>query len=187
MTRVPRRTLELQLLCPRRLAANSEPLGISNRGNRYLRKNLMHGARAVLPHLAERDTPLGRCAKTLLAHKNKVVVTLPTSWRVSLGECCPMANKGSPNQETPRLRTTMIQLAWLWLRHQPDSQLSRWFQERVARKGVLIRKIMISALARKLLVAFWKYATAGGVIEGAAVKTPQVKLTYHVQSTIYWD
>jgi transposase len=49
----------------------------------------------------------------------------------------------------------MIQLAWLWLRHQPDSLLSRWFQERVAGKGRRIRKFMITALARKLLVALW--------------------------------
>lgn len=50
-------------------------LGISKRGNRYLRKNLIHGARAVLPYLAERDTPLGRWVKGLLgrAHKNVVV------------------------------------------------------------------------------------------------------------------
>ncbi|TWB41195.1 hypothetical protein FBZ90_108219 [Nitrospirillum pindoramense] len=53
-------------------------LGISKRGNRYLRKNLIHGARAVLPLLVERDTPLGRWVKGLLerAHKNTVVVAL---------------------------------------------------------------------------------------------------------------
>ena len=53
-------------------------LGISKRGNRYLRKNLIHGARAVLPHLIERATPLGRWARGLLtrAHTNIVVVAL---------------------------------------------------------------------------------------------------------------
>src|SRR5205823_14733391 len=53
-------------------------LGISKRGNRYLRKNLIHGARAVLPYLVERKTPLGRWARGLLAraHKNVVVVAL---------------------------------------------------------------------------------------------------------------
>ena len=65
----------------------------------------------------------------------------------------------------------MIQLAWLWLRHQPDSALSRWFHERVERSGGRFRKTMITALARKLLVAFWKYATAGVVMEQATVKT----------------
>lgn len=66
--------------------------------------------------------------------------------------------------------TTMIQLAWLWLRHQPDSALARWFHARVKRNGGRLRKTTIVALARKLLVALWKYATAGVVIEGAIVK-----------------
>ena len=65
----------------------------------------------------------------------------------------------------------MIQLAWLWLRHQPDSALARWFNERVKRNGGRLRKTMIVALARKLLVALWKYVTAGVVIEGAIVKS----------------
>jgi transposase len=69
-----------------------------------------------------------------------------------------------------RLRHTMIELAWFWLRHQPDSALSRWFQARVgARKG-RIRRIAIVALARKLLVALWRYVTQGIVPEGAVLK-----------------
>jgi hypothetical protein len=73
----------------------------------------------------------------------------------------------------PWLRTTMLQLAWPWLRHQPDSALSRWFHERVECNGGRFRKTktMITALARKLLVALWKYATAGVVIEGATMRT----------------
>jgi transposase len=69
-----------------------------------------------------------------------------------------------------RLRTTMIELAWLWLRHQPDTALSRWFHERVQRNGGRQRKTTIVALARKLLVALWKYVTAGVIIEGAVMK-----------------
>ena len=64
----------------------------------------------------------------------------------------------------------MIQLAWLWLRHQPDSALALWFHDRVKRNGGRLRKTTIVALARKLLVALWKYVTAGVVIEGAAMK-----------------
>ena len=60
----------------------------------------------------------------------------------------------------------MVQLAWLWLRHQPQSALTRWFKAR-AQRG---RKGAIVALARKLLVALWKYVTAGVVIEGAVMK-----------------
>ena len=68
------------------------------------------------------------------------------------------------------MRTTMIQLAWLWLRHQPDSALSRWFHERVGDKRGKIRRITIVAVARKLLVALWRYVTQGVVPEGAALK-----------------
>lgn len=70
-----------------------------------------------------------------------------------------------------RLRTAMVELSWLWLRYQPDTTLSRWFHERVERNGGRLKKPMIVALARKLLVALWKYATAGVVIEGAIIKT----------------
>ncbi|MHC2303221.1 transposase [Rhizobium mongolense] len=70
----------------------------------------------------------------------------------------------------PRLRTVMIQLAWLWLQHQPDSALSTWFRERVQRNGGRGKKTAIVAMARKLLVALWKYAVHGIVIEGAKLK-----------------
>jgi transposase len=67
-------------LVPRQATTGGRPrlLGISKRGNRYLRKNLVHGARAALPRLAERDTPLGRWLRALLArqHRNVVVVAL---------------------------------------------------------------------------------------------------------------
>jgi transposase len=67
-------------LVPRQSTTGGKPrlLGISKRGNNYLRKLLVHGARAALPHLAERDTPLGRWAKELLgrAHQNVEVVAL---------------------------------------------------------------------------------------------------------------
>ena len=79
--------------------------------------------------------------------------------------------QGVGKSGNPRLRTTMLQLAWLWLRHQPDSALSRWFHERVERNRGRLRKTMITALARKLLVALWKYAAAGVVIEGATIRT----------------
>jgi transposase len=67
-------------LTPRQMTTGGKPrlLGISKRGNRYLRKNLIHGARAVLPYLVERETPLGRWVRGLLAraHKNVVIVAL---------------------------------------------------------------------------------------------------------------
>ncbi|EIZ79359.1 Uncharacterized protein y4iO [Novosphingobium sp. Rr 2-17] len=77
--------------------------------------------------------------------------------------------QGVSKSGNPRLRTTMIQLAWLWLRHQPNSALARWFHERVSRNGVRARKSAIVALARKLLIALWKYVASGVVIEGAVI------------------
>ncbi|WFU74212.1 IS110 family transposase [Bradyrhizobium sp. CB2312] len=69
-----------------------------------------------------------------------------------------------------RLRSTLLEMAWLWLRHQPGSTLSRWFNQRVAQNGGRFKKVMITALARKLIVALWKYVSAGVVIEGAVVR-----------------
>jgi transposase len=78
--------------------------------------------------------------------------------------------QGVSKAGNPRLRTTMVQLAWLWLRHQPDSALSCWFQDRIKRNGGRLKKTTIVALARKLLIALWKYASHGVVIEGAVMK-----------------
>ena len=74
--------------------------------------------------------------------------------------------QGVSKAGNPRVRTKLVQLAWLWLRHQPQSALARWFRAK-SQRG---RKIAIVALARKLLVALWKYVTAGVVIEGATLK-----------------
>ncbi|MGH9618604.1 MAG: IS110 family transposase [Bryobacteraceae bacterium] len=87
----------------------------------------------------------------------------PTPWR-SGGIA---REQGVSKAGNPRLRTTMIQLAWLWLRHQGQSALARWFKAHSARG----RKTAIVALARKLLVALWKYVTSGVVIEGAIMKS----------------
>jgi len=67
-------------------------------------------------------------------------------------------------------RTTGIELAWLWLRYQPDSDLSAWFRARVGAVKGRIRRIAIVALARKLLVALWRYLETGLVPRGAVFK-----------------
>ena len=76
--------------------------------------------------------------------------------------------QGVSKAGNPRLRAILVEMAWLWLRHQPGSALARWYHERVQRSGGRMKKVTIVALARKLLVALWKYVTAGVVIEGAA-------------------
>jgi transposase len=78
---------------------------------------------------------------------------------------------GVSKSGNPRLRTTLIQVAWLWVRHQSGSALTIWFKERVKHNGGRLKKQTIVALARKLLVAIWKHVNAGVVIEGAALKT----------------
>lgn len=89
----------------------------------------------------------------------------PSPWRSGSID----REQGVSKSGNPRLRTTMVQAAWLWLRYQPGSALSRWFQERISRNGGRSKKVAIIALARKLLVAFWKYAMSGVVIEGAVM------------------
>ena len=69
-----------------------------------------------------------------------------------------------------RVRSLMIELAWYWLRFQPQSKLSCWFQERFGSGGKRMRKIGIVALARKLLVSLWKYLDKGVLPEGAQMK-----------------
>ena len=69
-----------------------------------------------------------------------------------------------------RLRRTMIQLAWLWLRNQPGSELSRWFHECVGDRRGKIRRIAIVAVARKLLVSLWRYVAQGVIPAGAVLK-----------------
>jgi len=70
-----------------------------------------------------------------------------------------------------RVRRIMIELAWLWLRWQPDSALSHWFNRRFAQGSKRMRRIGIVALARKLLIALWRYTEYGVIPEGAVLKT----------------
>jgi transposase len=80
-------------------------------------------------------------------------------------------DQGISKSGNPRLRTTVIELAWLWLRHQPDSALSHWFHARVQSDRGRIRRVSIVALARKLLIALWRYISQGEVPDGAHLKT----------------
>ncbi|BAB52322.1 IS110 family transposase [Mesorhizobium japonicum] len=90
----------------------------------------------------------------------------PTPWQSGQVD----REQGVSKAGNPRLRSTMVQLAWLWIRHQPRSNLTLWFQSRLRRNGGRLKKTTIVALARKLLIALWKYATSGVIIEGALMK-----------------
>lgn len=75
-----------------------------------------------------------------------------------------------------RLRTMLVEIAWGWLRWQPQSALSRWYQERFAKGSSRQRRIGIVALARKILVALWRYLETGEVPQDALVVGWQAKL-----------
>ena len=91
----------------------------------------------------------------------------PTPWKSGSID----HEQGVSKAGNPRLRTAMVELAWMWLQHQPTSALSLWFHQRDQGLGGRKRKTTIVALARKLLVALWRYSSAGVVIEGAVMKT----------------
>jgi transposase len=89
---------------------------------------------------------------------------VPTPWRSGT----IAREQGISKAGNPRLRHITVELAWLWVRHQPDSALSRKFREH-ADSG-RSRRIAIVALARKLLIALWRYVNLGEIPEGAVVK-----------------
>ncbi|WKA27835.1 IS110 family RNA-guided transposase [Bradyrhizobium roseum] len=78
--------------------------------------------------------------------------------------------QGISKAGNPRARNKAIELAWLWLRHQSDSALSRWFRTRTANAGKRAKRVAIVALARKLIVALWRYLTTGLIPEQAIMK-----------------
>jgi len=91
---------------------------------------------------------------------------VPTPWRSGT----IAREQGISKAGNRRLRTAMIELAWLWVRHQPDSQLTQWFRDRVGEERGRVRRIAIVALARKLLIALWRYVSHGELPQGAVMK-----------------
>jgi transposase len=75
--------------------------------------------------------------------------------------------KGISKAGNAHIRSIAVEIAWSWLRFQPDSELSLWYQDRFARGSKRIRKIGIVALARKLLIALWRYLETGALPAGA--------------------
>jgi transposase len=79
-------------------------------------------------------------------------------------------DQGITKAGNPRARTVMIELAWLWLRYQPQSSLASWFAERTKGLKGRIRRILIVAVARKLAIALWRYLETGLLPAGAELK-----------------
>jgi transposase len=83
-------------------------------------------------------------------------------------------DQGITRAGNAHVRRVIVQLAWGWTRHQPDSALTHWYQQRFGGGGKRLRKIGIVALARKLLIALWRYLETGVVPEGAQLKPMEV-------------
>lgn len=81
-----------------------------------------------------------------------------------------MHDQGITRAGNRHVRRLIAQLAWGWVRYQPDSALTTWFQRRFGGGGRRFRRIGIVALARKLLIALWRYVEHGELPEGALLK-----------------
>jgi transposase len=82
-----------------------------------------------------------------------------------------LRERGISRAGNRHVRGIVIDLAWLWLRSQPQSELTQWFNQRFARGGPRLRKIGIVALARKLVISLWRYADFGEIPKGALLKS----------------
>jgi transposase len=83
-------------------------------------------------------------------------------------------DQGITRAGNAHVRRVIVQLAWGWIHHQRDSALTHWYQQRFGTGGKRLRKIGIVALARKLLIALWRYLETGMVPDGARLKTMAV-------------
>jgi transposase len=102
--------------------------------------------------------------------------------RREVGACAGLTNAPYQSGDTNKdqgiekagnrfIRAMAIEIAWSWLRNQPESKLSQWYRQRFGQGNARLRKIGIVALARKLLIALWRYLETGTVPEGAHFKT----------------
>ena len=80
------------------------------------------------------------------------------------------SDQGITRAGNKHVRRVMVQLAWVWLQYQPQSALAQWYQRRFGGSGKRLRRIGIVALARKLLIALWRYLETGVVPDGAQLK-----------------
>jgi transposase len=78
-------------------------------------------------------------------------------------------DQGITRAGNKHVRRLMVQLAWSWVRYQPDSALTQWYQGKFGRGSRRLRRIGIVALARKLLITLWHHVEHGEIPEGAIV------------------
>ena len=82
------------------------------------------------------------------------------------------------------VRSLLTEIAWLWIRYQPQSELTRWYINKTANQGTRIRRIAIIALARKLVIALWKYAMQGEIPRGAKFKSAEQKRRHRLTASL---
>jgi transposase len=135
------------------------------------------------------------CGKRVLQMMSLKAVGIESAWRLekeffgwrkfrngreiaSLSGLCPTpydsgesrVEQGISKAGNRRVRAMSIELGWIWIRYQPKSKLTRWFNERFASGGKRLRRIGIVAVARKLLIDLWRFVEHGVVPEGAILK-----------------
>ena len=93
--------------------------------------------------------------------------------------------KGLSRAGNARVRRGLVQLAWRWLTFQKDSALAQWYRQRTASARGDIRKTMIVGLARKLLIALWRYLSLGDVPQGAVLR-PAQRGVWHALISFCW-
>lgn len=82
--------------------------------------------------------------------------------------------QGISKAANKRMRSLFVEVAWSWLRYQPDSVLSQWYSRRFAAAGKRMRRVGIVALARRLAIALWHYLQRGEIPQGAMLKPVEV-------------
>ena len=109
-----------------------------------------------------------------------IVGLTPTPYQS--GDCS--REQGISKAGNRMVRRMLVELAWAWLRWQPDSELSQWYQRRFAYHGKRARKVGIVALARKLLIALWRFVEQGEVPMGARLVSWRAKVNAKASATI---
>jgi transposase len=79
-------------------------------------------------------------------------------------------DQGLARSGLPAVRRIAVEIAWAWVRYQPTSALTQWYHDRFGGGGAVLRRIGIVALARRVIIALWRYVTQGIVPEGARLK-----------------
>jgi transposase len=86
-------------------------------------------------------------------------------------------DQGISKQGNRRVRSLLIEMAWFWLRYQPDSAIARWFTQRTLgnAQNKRAKRIAIVAVARRLVIALWRYLEHGVIPEGAVLKNAKTR------------